>query len=78
MIYPSYDFKEQQNNAVKNQQSILDEASEHFELLKALAITDAEYQSYLKLCKNRKTEVNDTLKTCKIWSNFLKDIASSK
>ena len=78
MIYPSFEFIEQQSNAVENQQSIIADASEHFELLKQLAMTDLEYQRFLKLCKKRKTQVNARLKSCKTWSNLLRSIAQPK
>lgn len=72
MIYPSREFQVEQSKAVESQQSLRDEAEEHYQLLKTLSQTDAEYQRQLKLNFDRKAEVKRTLQESSHWQITLK------
>ena len=48
IIYPNQEFHQQQSSAVPSQQALKDDAEEHYLMLKALAMTDSEYQRQLK------------------------------
>lgn len=61
VIYPSREFQLQQSKAVESQQSLRDEAEEHYQLLNLLAQSDMEYQRQLKQNYERKSEVKRAL-----------------
>jgi hypothetical protein len=78
VIYPSCEFKKLQNTAVETQKCMREEAIEHFELLKQFALSDFEYQSYLRLCHDRKVKIKRKLEANASWQWTQNFIASLK
>lgn len=72
VIYPSREFQVEQSKAVESQQSLRDEAEEHYQLLKTLSQTDPEYQRQLRQNYDRKMEVKRTLEESSSWQMTLK------
>jgi U3 small nucleolar ribonucleoprotein component len=75
VIYPSREFQVEQSNAVESQQSLRDEAEEHYQLLKALSQSDMEYQRQLKQNYERKSEVKRALEKGSSWPYIVKQLS---
>jgi len=78
VIYPNRAFQIEQGKAVESQQSLRDEAEEHYQLLKSLSQVDAEYQMQLKVSYERKNEVKSTLGSSTQWKYFLRRLSQNK
>lgn len=52
---------------MKTQQSLKDEAEEHYQFLKALSMTDPEYQQQLRINYERKNQVRAALDAEPSW-----------
>lgn len=75
VIYPSREFQVEQSKAVESQQSLRDEAEEHYQLLKALSQSDGEYQRQLKQNYERKSEVKRALEKGSSWPYIVKQLS---
>jgi hypothetical protein len=72
LIYPSYEFQQQQSKAVETQANLREEAEEHYQMLKALSLEDPEYQRQLRVNHERKSQIKLVLENDKHWKRFAK------
>ena len=76
LIYPNEEFQAMQSTAVKTQQSLKDEAEEHYQFLKALSMTDPEYQQQLRINYERKNQVRAALDANPSWKKKITSLQS--